>query len=469
MLLTYTRPSSDAGMDEFDQVTPGQAREIKKEDNLKGSNLASTDSTGYQKFQRNLESSISMRDAEAAVRRSRESPSAESTATEGSAESLSDSEDEVESSKRCSQCSFNCCALGPMQCSRLCAWLLGTAQDADVDDDASADANGSNTGTGTSLIPRFLVDVLNGMSQVCFVTNSVSGAIFVLAVLIGMPRAAIILSVLGCASATGVAACLGLDKQAQREGLLGYNGVLVGCSFAVYIQNFLLSIPMTFGCAGISALVAAGLSKVMKPQLTLAFNVVALMAMLCLRIWSGQGHDAKHIFTWSSDFVVLDGLDCATATLNGIAQMFFVTSPFSGLLILSGILIASPFSALTSLLGSFIGALLGAFCGASPTEIRDGWFGYNGALIALWISLHFQPLGYSLVALLAFCGSTAATAVYVGLRLVVAASNGYFPATLTLPLCFVAFFLAAFEHVVTTSKPASSQTRDNCADVSVEP
>ena len=54
-----------------------------------------------------------------------------------------------------------------------------------------------------SLVPPFVVDMLNGISQVCFLTNSVSGAIFSVSLLLGSPRAAVILSMAGALSSTG--------------------------------------------------------------------------------------------------------------------------------------------------------------------------------------------------------------------------------------------------------------------------
>ena len=426
-------------------------------------------------------------------RGSRQSPSDESTATDGSAESFSCECDEVKSPTWCSRCSTSWCSLrswcsacdcetadaaesdeveSPTWCSRcstswcsLRSWC--SACGCETADAAESDEADDVEASGASLIPRFLVDVLNGISQVCFVTNSVSGAIFILAILIGTPRAAIILSILGGLSATGLAACFGIDKEARKEGLLGYNGVLVGCSFSVHVENFLVGIVATIVSAGISAVVAAGLSRLMKKQLTSAFNIIALITLLGIHCVQ-RDHPRKHdsIFTWTSDFAFLHGLDSAKATLNGIAQMFFVSSPVSGILITLGICIASPFSALLSLLGSFIGALLGGACGANASDIQSGFFGYNGALIALWISLHFRALGFSLVTILACCGATAATAVYVGLRLAAAASNGYLHSPLTLPLCSVAFLLVASEHFIRfiTMSTAVSQMREDCTD-----
>jgi hypothetical protein len=43
-------------------------------------------------------------------------------------------------------------------------------------------------------------------------------------------------------------------------GLLGYNAVLVGAGFAVFVQNFLLAAVATLVFGTLSALLAAGLS-----------------------------------------------------------------------------------------------------------------------------------------------------------------------------------------------------------------
>jgi len=367
--------------------------------------------------------------------------SGEEVESQGSASSSED----IKKSRWCSSCPW-CCAM-------------------------STDESGAEAASA-SLVPEFVVDGLSGVSQVCFVKNSGSALLFLVAILLGTPRAALVLSIFGCLSSTGVAACLGLDREARKEGMLGYNGVLVGCSFSVFIENFLLSLLLTIFCAGISAVVFVGISRMLKPQLTLAFNLVSLVTICCVHVWieqhggsHQQGH-GKDDFTWRSDFSILAGMNLPLATLNGVAQMFFVTSVYSGVLITLGVYLASPFAALASLLGACIGALWGVGCGGRASEIQDGFFGYNAALIALWISLRYRSQSYRLVILLASCGASAATAVYVGLRVVVTMSGGYFPAPLTVPLVSVALCFVAIEELSARAK--SLQSRD-CTDTNLEP
>ncbi|CAE7366716.1 SLC14A1 [Symbiodinium microadriaticum] len=346
-------------------------------------------------------------------------------------------------------------------CSSCPWWCCKSATDESGAESASA-----------SLMPEFVVDGLSGVSQVCFVKNSASALLFLVAILLGTPRAALVLSIFGCLSSTGVAACLGLDRDARKEGMLGYNGVLVGCSFSVFIENFLLSLLLTIFCAGISAVVFVGISRILKAQLTLAFNLVSLVTLCCVHVWIEQhggshpGGHGKGVFTWRSDFSMLAGMNLPLATLNGVAQMFFVTSVYSGVLITLGIYLASPFSALASLLGSCVGALWGVGCGGRDSEILDGFFGYNAALIALWISLRYRSQSYRLVILLVSCGASAATAVYVGLRVLAAMSGGYFPAALTVPLVSVALCFVAIEELSAMAK--SLQSRE-CTDTNLEP
>ena len=373
------------------------------------------------------------------------SPSAYSTSAEDSAESLGSKSPGEAESRRC-----------PWMCSCSCGRREGDRE-------------------GACFLLNFLLDVLNGLSQVCFFANPRAGIIFLLAVLLGSPRAAIVLSILGGLSSTATALCLGLDKEARREGLLGYNGVLVGCSFSVFIGNFLLGLILTVLVAGLTPLVFVGIGRMLKSQLTFAYNLVSLITISCVHMWVAQhgGSDGddhgKDVFSWSCCFSALAGSNSVKATLNGVAQMFFVSSPISGVLVTLGICLASPFSALVSLLGSCIGALFGAMCGGIAFEIQEGFFGYNGALIALWISLRYSEQGYLFVTSLAGVGATAATAVYAGLRLAVVASNGVFPCALTVPLVSVAFLFIATEQFVNAVAARCSQSRENCTDAMAQP
>lgn len=328
-------------------------------------------------------------------------------------------------------------------------------------------ANERFTSQGSSM-PRFLIDVLNSVSQVVFVTNSLSGALILLAMLIGAPRGAFVLGFFGALCATGISWLVGLDPDARREGLLGYNAVLVGAGFAVFVQNFLLAALGTLIFGMLSALLAAGLSRLVKPHLTLSFNVCILSGLALVHLMElehllpSESHSAEAVFQWISDFPLLDGLQFLKATLNGVSQIFLVTSPVSGVIVLVAICFVTPLGALSTLLGSIVATLGAAACGAEVLEVKKGIWGFNAALTALWVALHFRSQGPIPVLLLVLFASCCASGAFALLATATELSS-WARAPFTLPFNAVAFFLVAVERCVLHREMCTKQ-RPQCTE-----
>lgn len=324
------------------------------------------------------------------------------------------------------------------------------------------------------LMPRFLIHVLNSVSQVVFLTNALSGALILLAMLIGAPRGASVLGFFGALCANGISWLLGLDPDARREGLLGYNAVLVGAGFAVFVQNFLLAAVATLVFGTLSALLAAGLSRLMKPHLTLSFNVCVLSGLALIHVLelehllpSPAGLDSKAheaIFQWISDFPLLDGFQFLKATLNGVPEIFVVSSPVSGVIMLVAIGLETPVGALSTLLGSLIATLGAAGCGADVLDVKTGIWGFNAALTSLWVALHFRSLGHFPVFLLVLFASCCATGVFALLAMLAELSGGWAKAPFTLPFCVVGLFLVAVERCLLRLDMCTKQKPPECTE-----
>lgn len=274
----------------------------------------------------------------------------------------------------------------------------------------------------------------------CFFTNSYSGIIFTIAVLLADPRV-LLASLLACICATGVGACLPLTAD-RRDGLLGYNAILVGAGLAMCLRSLLWCLVSSAIAGACSTLLYLGLGKVLKTQLTLSFNITTLLSLVVLKC-CGQ------LTTPDSDtsVQVVDVLSLTQATLSGMSEIFLVSSPWSGMLVIIGICMYSPWAAFTSTLGSFVGTLLGVAFNASPARLSDGIWGYNGALVALWATLHLHPaLGPASTGLLAPCAALLSTCVFLGLEQLVKMSQGWIPTCFTLPCILVALLLVSLKH-----------------------
>lgn len=92
-------------------------------------------------------------------------------------------------------------------------------------------------------------------------------------------------------------------------------------------------------------------------------------------------------------------LDVLVPFLRGISQVFFQKNALSGAIILVGLLYASILLGVATLVGVVVSTLTAYILRLEETRLKDGFFGFNGALVAL--------------ALITFLGASPATWIYL--------------------------------------------------------
>ena len=239
---------------------------------------------------------------------------------------------------------------------------------------------------------RFLLSNLRGAGQVLFANNPVAGLLILVALfiqsgwLLGM-------ALLGLVASTLTSQLLGLDETARRNGLYGYNGLLIGAAFATF--GVVSDAPLQPLSWGLFTLAFAALStwlmavvgpwwdrNLAAPLLTLPFALVTYLAIVILEnvpqdllVFSLDGRmDPAGAVGWT---------DLAWSNLSGFGEIFLVDQPFSGLLILLALLLYSPTGAAVGLLGGTIGSYIASGFGAAPQAIASGLWGYNAILTAM--------------------------------------------------------------------------------------
>ena len=124
--------------------------------------------------------------------------------------------------------------------------------------------------------------LLRNVGQVIFMDKPAVGSLALLGLAVGEPYL-VGLGFAGGTTATVTARAVGLDEAATDDGLMGYNGVLVGCAFSQFLA---VSPPVALAATVAGAAATAPLAAVLKPlcgrvpQWTLAFNVATLSALL---------------------------------------------------------------------------------------------------------------------------------------------------------------------------------------------
>jgi len=288
-------------------------------------------------------------------------------------------------------------------------------QDKDVDVDIDVDIDVDKT-------PKKIIEELfdasaRGVGQVIFLNNCRSGQILGLGLFLGDPYLAG-LAALGTFTATTAATVAGLDKTSITDGLMGYNGCLVGCALAVFgPPSIIAATTATIVGASATPFVAASLKEAMGsvPQWTFAFNFVTLTSLLRTRplLEPPSITDTETMLSEGADVVVSKGstfADVVASPLTGVSQIFVVQSPLSGAIILGGIGSYSPMLAVHALGGSTMGTVVGAMSGAPLEELTMGLYGFNSALTSMAVGVFF--VHSTPTVLLSACGAASTASLF---------------------------------------------------------
>ena len=296
------------------------------------------------------------------------------------------------------------------------------------DNNAMAASNDEKTKEETRpALYNFAAATARGIGQVIFLGSPISGVLILVGLVIGDPYLAS-MAALGTATATGTANIAGLTT---ADGVLGYNGCFIGCAAAVFGPSAILACVMsTVVGAAVSPFVALSLKQAMGsvPQWTFAFNFVALTSLLLrTRPFSPvEGTAAEP----AADIQTYSTIDLLLSPMTGISQIFVVESAWSGGIIAGGIAMYSPGLAAHAVVGSTIGAAVGAMMGVDTSELTIGLWGFNSALTSVAVGVFFVHSGRTAVL---SAGGAAATAAVFGAMKTVFGAFGV--PCLTLPFC----------------------------------
>ncbi|WP_244641995.1 urea transporter [Chelatococcus reniformis] len=247
---------------------------------------------------------------------------------------------------------------------------------------------------------------LRGIGQVVFQNNPLSGLIILLALFFNSAVYGTI-CILGVVVATGMAMLLQADRVLMRDGLFGFNGVLVGLALVAFTSadfrtGAVPSLPMAVYivfAAAMTTIVFQALATLLGPH-----KVAALTAPFVLTGWLFLFAVLKFAAIEAGPLakpVSPDQFDAAVAyTLptwymgigNAIGQIFFQDNWITGYLIIVGIAVNSRISAGMALVGAAGAALVAVAFGGPEGAIRDGLFGYNSALTAIALGGFFLVL-----------------------------------------------------------------------------
>lgn len=249
------------------------------------------------------------------------------------------------------------------------------------------------------------VDIcLRGAGQVIFQNNPLTGLLFLLAIVWGAIVAGQIViaigAVLALVVATYTAILLNVDEPSLKQGLFGFNGVLVGVAMPTFLApEPAMWLVLIIGAA-VSTVVMLAVSNVMKtwgaPALTFPFVLTTWFLVLGAYSFgrvaiAGMSPPAlPHAPGVTS--VTLSPLDLLQIWLKGPAQVFLINNAVSGVLVVVGLAVSSRFAAIFALVGSAVAILMAFILGASTTSIGAGLYGFSPVLTAVGLGcVFFKP------------------------------------------------------------------------------
>jgi urea transporter len=273
---------------------------------------------------------------------------------------------------------------------------------------------------------------LRGIGQVVFQNNPLSGLV-ILAALFFNSWIYGSICILGVVVGTATAIMLRADRDMIRDGLYGFNGVLVALALVAFTsENFRtgavpslhLAIYIIFAAA-MTTVVFATIGTLLAPykvaSLTMPFVLVGWLFLAA--VLKFDNIDAGPLAKPVSPDQYAEGVAYVLPTWymgigNAIGQIFFQDNWISGYLIVIGIAIQSRISAGMALIGAALAALVAVVFGGPEGAIRDGLFGYNAALTAMalggiFLVLTWQSFAYALFGVVVTTWLWASVAIFL--------------------------------------------------------
>eukprot|EP00928_Gymnodinium_smaydae_P072219 TRINITY_DN5561_c0_g3_i1.p1 TRINITY_DN5561_c0_g3~~TRINITY_DN5561_c0_g3_i1.p1 ORF type:complete len:373 (-),score=43.00 TRINITY_DN5561_c0_g3_i1:324-1442(-) len=291
----------------------------------------------------------------------------------------------------------------------------------------------------TQFKPHWLIGVpLQGFGQVVFADSAFSGFFILIGLLVGHPWLGF-LSIIGCYAGTIAAWVANVSGDQVEHGLLGYNGVLVGCGFAVFLGfeewSWECIVATALGGVAQTFMFVALANMYKTPCWTFPFNFVLLMSLLYVRPFISVEELLLPASISRVEYFASYGIvELITAILHGVSQIFVVKSWITGLLILFGLSAYTWRLGLACALGSLMGLLTALAMQEDVAAVKAGIGGYNAALAACAVVTFVEPTKEMWVLVI----SSAVAAQWVAAGLGRASADVFHMPIGTLPFCIVA-------------------------------
>jgi urea transporter len=257
----------------------------------------------------------------------------------------------------------------------------------------------------TDIFPAFLSSIVNSYTQIFF-SNSRIFALILIAVSFfdlwaGMSGLVAVMV------SNGMAYLIGFNRQHIRNGLYGFNSLLVGLGLGVFYQAGPEFFIVLFFSALLTLLITVGMEGVIGkyglPYLSMPFLLGVWLVSLAARQFTSLQVSERGIYMMNEMYELggpgmLDaynwfgtmGLpESLRLYFKSLGAIFFQYHLFAGVLIAVGLLIHSRIAFLLSLTGFFAAYLYYMVIGANIHELSYDYIGFNYILTAIAIGGFF--------------------------------------------------------------------------------
>jgi len=252
----------------------------------------------------------------------------------------------------------------------------------------------------------FVDTALRGAGQVMFQDNPLTGALFVAGITWGAIDAGMwevaLGAVIGLVVATVTALLLDVDATSLRQGLYGFNGILVGAGVPTFLKiDGYMWVYLVIGAA-VSTVVMLAIANVFDawgvPALTFPF--VLTTWLLVLGAWAFTNIEPSSLGPAAlpeAPAAAASHVDISVSMLletefRNVAQVFLINNVVTGIIFVVALAVSSRWSAAFALIGSAIATGTALFVGAKGTSITSGLFGFSAVLTAIALgSIFFSP------------------------------------------------------------------------------
>lgn len=246
----------------------------------------------------------------------------------------------------------------------------------------------------------FIRTMLKGAGQVMFQGNTMTGLFFLLGILWGAiaeGRPSVMVGALvGLITSTLTGYLLNQPDNDGKEGLWGFNGILVGCAFPTFLGN---TPQMWFAlilCAALTTWVRTGFNNVMAPWKTNSFTFpfvfctwIFLLASRMLQGMPPESLSAPELTQHWDAHVELSLGTILIYWLKGISQVFLINSWVTGILFLIGLYLSNKWAALWASIGSMVSLLTVLYFHGAGNDIVNGLYGFSPVLTAIALGCTF--------------------------------------------------------------------------------